>query len=890
MWKKCKALKSDEGSDFSRFISIMHFSTLLSVALLLIVLFKVDFLLDYSVNNIFSDSTGKLNYFLNSKQIDDIEISSVLILIVGALSTILAIVYTLSINSLERIADKYTPHIIDTYRGSKEYRYTLQLFVTTIILSFLLLLLNKFLSNLTLLVWFILVLSAFVLCITRLTKYFTFIADIINPIKFALMLKNQTIMHIQNNEEEEAKNLITTIEDIILKSLDRDDKTIATEYTEKLDDISYEVLELGNIKYLEYLTKSYLRILAHCINVNSNLRYKIIHKYTSILYYIHAMKKVSRFSNKFFSDFSNYLDNLFNITKEVIHNDDFELFKAEVNNLSMQSIRDPKDSFNKVQYKHLSNEFLHLYGNEDFIKKKEQLSLSIDNLKSSFNLLTEYEVVFEKWNDFITSALKSKEPYIFAETIQNKSGEMRKDLFEFYFNSNIHRIFLLIGAYCLFLKEEKPIEPVKYIRELWFHTNPKDADGFMLNETPVTSDIETLLAILFWGGLNNFHWYDKYSFERFHGLKSYLYQYVILRITYLREYKNKDLTYSVSEKMEVAELESTYGILNRYMFEFDELINNCDRLIQEHSQWSSLFPTKKIRVNGEIDNPDSFKEVTVEEQFENTKDWFKNKKIEFEDKIHSIEKYLPLDSTEKDEAIKSTLQAFEESSEIQKAVSIKEFNSEIDDKLEFIQLGYRPISPKNCFLKASQVDCSALWTSFSRTVAFGEINYFVEQLVNCENIEKKYIKSDNLDEVYNQIEYAVNSLKESGFSPSTILIPLSLHYEFLKKSWRPQSLYYGKFRHETVNIDESTKLEVVNSSKFTKFNDIFILDKNVCSWIFKPSNYNHRLHVEINEYEKDLTKVDLSVKTIICLKIEDYLGIKILCNNKAIKELHDVEE
>lgn len=877
MWKKVKALIAGNGSEFFRLISIMHFSTLLSILLLLIVLFKVDFLLDYSIDNIFNDSSGKLGYFLNSNQIDDIEISSVLILIVGALSTILAIVYTLSINSLERIADKYTPHIVDTYRGSKEYRFTLQLFTMTIILSFLLIVLNKLLSNLASLLWFILVISCFVLCITRLTKYFTFVADIVSPIKFASIIKNQAITHIRNDKEEEAENLITIIEDIVLKSLDRDDKTIAAEYIEKLDDISFDALQLGYLKYLEYFTKSYLRILVHCINVNSNLRYKIIHKYTSsLLYYLHRMENINRFSNNFFSEFPNYIDNLFNISKEVIHSDDFELFKTEINYLSMQLIKDPKHSFDDVHYAPHGNEFLHLYRNENFFKKEEQFSLSIDNLKSSFNLLTEYEVVFKKWDDLITSALKSDESDSVSKNIQNKSQEMRSDLFEFYLNSNIHRIFLLVGAYCLFLKEENTIESTKYIRELWFHTNPEDADGFMCNETPVTSDIETLLSILFWGGSNSFYWYDRYSFERFHGLKSYLYQYVILRITYLHEHQNKDLTFRVSEKMEVAELETIYDNLNRYIFEFDELINHCDKLIQEHNHWKSLFPTKKIKAIDEKDNLDTFKEVTIKEQFENTKDWLNNKKIEFEDKIHSIEKYLPLDSTKKEGAIKSTLDAFEKSSEIQKAVSIKEFNSETDGELEFIQIHYRPLTPKNCILKASQIDCSMLWFDFGRNIAFGEINYFVEQLTGSDNIEKKDVDSDNLAETYNQIEYVINSLKESGFSPSTILIPLSIHYEFLKESWMPQSQYYGKFTQETLNVDESTKLEIINSSKFTKFNNIFILDKDVCTWIFKPSNYDHRLHVEINEYEEDLTKVDLLVETEIHLRIEDFSGIKIL--------------
>jgi len=82
------------------------------------------------------------------------------------------------------------------------------------------------------------------------------------------------------------------------------------------------------------------------------------------------------------------------------------------------------------------------------------------------------------------------------------------------------------------------------------------------------------------------------------------------------------------------------------------------------------------------------------------------------------------------------LESFNKSSEISKAVSIIEFDVTRDNALDFIFIYYHPIIPKDCLLAASNVDCSALWFGFGRNVAFGEINYFVKQILDTQDVEK----------------------------------------------------------------------------------------------------------------------------------------------------------
>lgn len=59
------------------------------------------------------------------------------------------------------------------------------------------------------------------------------------------------------------------------------------------------------------------------------------------------------------------------------------------------------------------------------------------------------------------------------------------------------------------------------------------------------------------------------------------------------------------------------------------------------------------------------------------------------------------------------------------------------------------------------------------------------------------------------------------------------------------------------------------------------MDKKSCDWIFKPSFENNgRLWIEIKEYEKDKSKIDMSIKTTVNLTITKPDGIKTIRVNK----------
>lgn len=873
--------KISKFSTFPRFLGII---TAITVLFTFIVLFKIQPVFDYLLTN----DTNFLN--LNKNLFSKIPIIELLIAIVGALSAILAIVFSLTIISIESVSEKYTPYIIEKYRKNKQTRYTLYAFILVIVASLFLLLIKELLIAYIVLFYLVLIVFGFVTCFILLINYFYFIFDIINPIKLASILAEEVVSNIKDGRKEEVVPIITAMGDISIRSLQRHEEDTASHYISELYDIFLRtVSEIQNLDYLHKILDSYQRILGYCIASKNKLRFKILDIYAEIPMIIYYAEKLNKFNNEVFSEHQTYLNNLYFANKQIINNNDFELFKSEIHSISMRIVDDPKKINEEIKNELFLNDFVQsqLHQDTEIQTKRKHLHILLEkHLAKNFSIFEHYKIVLDSFDEFFSLATKHLTTKEEQEKIKSKSDEIRDKLFKLYLDSTLHRTFLLVGGYCLFVQNEKKVESDKYLRELWLHTNPADARAIIGNEVPISSDIEFLCNMLFWGGENSFFWYDHYSFEGFHGAKNYIYKYFLLLLTHLREKQNKELTISISKETEKEELEFRYIFSKRFISESIELIEYCDELIQESTNWNFLFPPKKQEDKAGIQTSDESKfiEITTKDQFENTKKWLENKKIELENKIKEIESYLPFDSLKVVNCKNKILESFNMSSEISKAVSIKEFDATRDSALDFIFIYYHPIIPKDCLLAASNVDCSALWFGFGRNIAFGEINYFVKQVLEAQDIEKTVVKdSENNMGIYDKIDSTIKSLKGKGYNPTTIFLPLNYLSKLRKEGWNRESKLYGKFTYsdrQTFKFDESTKLEIIHSSNYTKFDDIIILDKNACIWTFKPTEKKERLHVEIKDYKEEPTKIDLIAKTEINLSIENRDAIKVLITNK----------
>jgi len=865
--------RDQETSRFVTFTKILGFLTSIAIVFTVVVLFDFQTILDYlpSANN---DSLN-LRYDLFLK----IPIDSLLIAIAGSLSAILAIVFSLTVISIQSISEKYTPYIIEKYRTNKQTRLTLYAFVSVIVASLSLLLIKELMPAPTVIFIFLFLFFGVIICFALLITYFDFIFDIINPIKLASILSNESIDYIKNSKEKEKlEEIIITMGDISIKSLQRHEENIAHHYISELYGIFLtSISEIKKLDCLHIILVSFSRILDYCIKSRSELRFSIIGIFSEIPTIIRHTKDFDKFNEKVFYEYFSYLNKLFYANKEIIIKNDYELFKSEIHSISMQTIQEPKQLIDDMKNKLLLNDFhiLQLHQDDEIKSRRKELFILLESLSMNFTRFQDFKTFLDEIDSFFSLTIKhlSKEE---VDEIHRQSDMIRNDLFKFYLDSNFHKTFFVVGAYCIFTN----IESDKYLRELWSHTKPDDVDGMVGNKVPVSSDIEFLCNMLFYGGHGSGFWYNSYYFDGFHGSKVYIYKYFLLLLTNLRETQNKELIIQVSSDMDKDELEFRYSFLKRFNSEVKELIENCDNLIQESGKWALLFLTKSQQ-NTETE----LLETTAKEQFENTKKWLENKESEFDEKINEIETYLPLDSNKVHKSETEILESFNESSEISKAAELEEIDLSRDEEIEFIPISYRPIPiiPKDCFLAASYVDCSILWHEYGRKVAFGEVNYFVEQILNNPHIEKIEVDYDeDIIRIYGKIESTINSLKDDGFNPSTIFIPLDYLSKLWEEEWNIESKLYGKYTcsDRQFKLNESTKLNIIHSSKYTEFEDIIILDKKACIWTFKPDKVKERLHIEINEYDKDISKISLLVKTEINLKIKNSDAIKILTIKK----------
>lgn len=875
---------------FKIFKNSFNFSTFLLFLTLMVIFFTLTLIFNIQpfLNYLPDINYDRLNF--NSDLFLKIPLAGLLTAIIGALSAITAIIFSLTIISIESVSQKYTPFIMDTFiRNSKITRFTFYSFIFTIVASLLLLLVNNLIQSPIVLFYLLFLILGFTICLILLIKYFYFIFNIINPINFSNLLREKVIRHIKFNEGEEAGYLITTMGDITIKSLERNDKSIAKQFLEDLKEIFYQsIYEFKNLHYLNIILDSYQRILECTIEFNSEIKKEIIREYAKIPTLLFSLEQPNLIEENIFLEYNNCLDKLFYVNKEIINKNDFDLFKSEIDNITLELVEDPKELIKDIQIELLFIDIVssQLHQNKEIISKRNRLNILIDDWEKKYKNYNHYTIIYNNINELfllISNILKIQD----KEKIDRKHDAIKKKLFKFYIDANFHNTFFIIGAYCLFAQKEKGIESDKYLRELWLHTTPDDARGITANKVPVPSDIEFLLNMLFWGGGRNDFWYDRYYFDGFHGSRDYLYTYFILVLTHLRERQNKDLVIQISKEMDINELESKYLFLKRFSFEIDSLITFCDNLIKESNKWTFLFPLKKEKSKNQVQKEYEIIDVSTHEQFENTKKWLENKKIEFEENIENIEIYLPVDQLKIAEAKTQIFKSFKEFSEISKVTSFRKFDETKDSGLEIIQNHFRRLTPKHCYLAISSVDCSMLWFEFGRVVAFGEINYFIKRISENQEIQRIEVENvENIEEIYNKIKSTVNSLKDKGFKPSTILLPLNYFRKLWSANWKKDHTFFEKFSisNKEFKFNESTKLNIIISSNYTEFEDIIILDKNACILTYEPIiENNERLIIEWNEYAKNPLEIDLLVKTLINIKIEKSDAIEILLLKKDDK-------
>ena len=302
----------------------------------------------------------------------------------------------------------------------------------------------------------------------------------------------------------------------------------------------------------------------------------------------------------------------------------------------------------------------------------------------------------------------------------------------------------------------------------------------------------------------------------------------------------------------------------------ENLLRYCDDLIQHAETFDRLLSSKSKDEEGQI------RVITAKEKLGDLKNWIELKTKEFEGRKQEIIGLLPLDPSQIKTCKAKIVEAYHHASEIEEIVTIVNSIQETDRNVPFISIDQgHSLSrvPRDCLIKPSLVDCSAIWSEFGRYVAFSEMNYFIREVLKCKRqVEDLTIKDPNIVALYDKIDSVVSDLRKKGFNPSIIFVPM-------KYSSDPEVKKHVTYENGRafLKVGTETKMRIVHSTRFKPFNDILILDKAAFAWQYKlEKDSSERLVVTVQEDETSKSTVHVLAKTTANLEIKNPKSLRIL--------------
>ena len=242
---------------------------------------------------------------------------------------------------------------------------------------------------------------------------------------------------------------------------------------------------------------------------------------------------------------------------------------------------------------------------------------------------------------------------------------------------------------------------------------------------------------------------------------------------------------------------------------------------------------------------------------------------------------LPIDEEKAKNCREEILGYYRGASIIHKVVNQTEYDEKKDENIDFIQVYEKSLCPKDSLVRVSTI--LTIWDYFGKSIANGEKNFLLKQVVGNKEIRRVIVKSrekKNVELLFSRVFETIKTLVEDGLNPSSIFIPFKYAAEISKKSHESSSILNKKIRYESgehLIYDENTKLEIFFSSEITPFDDIIILDKDFGVWTYRvDEKTNERLFIDINEYEEDKSQVVLYARTVFSLEITDPERARIL--------------
>jgi hypothetical protein len=417
------------------------------------------------------------------------------------------------------------------------------------------------------------------------------------------------------------------------------------------------------------------------------------------------------------------------------------------------------------------------------------------------------------------------------------------DILELYENLFLCRLSFLIVVNLLFEHKQATIDTgalIAYLVELWHHTNPDDAEGMTANVTPVATDTLLLTLLYLYGGVNSSLWFEGYYFRGFHGTSKYITQSYLLG---LAKAAARIPTPSESEIKKYYELEmwdelrGIYEVAQRFVSETSS--NDFQKEVKEFSE-SKLgdFITRKRPMPADLTWQDDLKQ-SIDEA---SKGFQRAKEL--------ISSLLPLDSDKVSEFVLQVKSAYNESSLAQNLGRLTPCAPENLSSLETFAI--KSITPRESFIKESNV--VTIWSELGRVIAAKEMVHAYHVASNLRSPSLTIERYDP-EQLWDAVRAQVSKLKERKAEPNLAFVPLALITDWRLRHF--DSIAYDK--GEVLHLPESD-LRLVNSSKRFDFQDILILDSNMCQWLYEPFDES-RLKCSVVEIASQSDKVEVGIES-----------------------------
>lgn len=549
-------------------------------------------------------------------------------------ASILAIVFSVSVLAVEIVSDRYSPRLFNYFVGNKAtiitfFSYLICIAVSAISIG----------ANYPMFQWGFLVMALLlIVCLLALPYYFKQTLSLLDPKRLASRIQQEASSSLKKRDWGKMLNAITSLGDITLKALKRDEEDVTRECLTLLHEVHIELYdpgsystELDNQKVIVLppqfrsiqppVTAQYYRIfkaaadaksvqisqsVAHWVSEaiyiivkgdNADYIRKVLYQFDEfvkisleaddisrliLLQTLHDIVLPSYGSGISEENISMAMASFMQLNKRIIEQGDLELWKEELDFFSRSpSIEDAYDSLSRIF--------------RELLKNLADVGIPISNKKWLFwhGVLTVVSTRVTSTNrDLILQILFEIERLIppSAEKVMQLIRDSREALQKLDRVTHVYDVFYYLCVYALFCKKHH------FIKELWQHTNPPDADAHWGNPNMVHLNIGFLThqVIIFT--------MIPFEIDQYHGAGTYALEYYLLCLAYAF-YKHADdwhpsgYPFLIADlqsdndyaKAIVQDLRSLHSFLINLPYWADKALARADNIKSIREEWDNIF-------------------------------------------------------------------------------------------------------------------------------------------------------------------------------------------------------------------------------------------------------------------------------------------------------------